>query len=53
MIRGKVTAFREAVISLSLQSDPLVGMSLLLGYEMTMQVVEGGEVTIRAISAAA
>ena len=28
------------------ESDPLVGMSLLNGYELTIQVVEGGRVTV-------
>jgi clan AA aspartic protease len=31
------------------ESDPLVGMSLLQGYEMRIQVVEGGNVTIQAL----
>ena len=30
-------------------SDPLVGMSLLQGHEMTMQIVEGGRVVIQSI----
>jgi len=32
------------------ESDPLVGMSLLHGYEMRIQVVEGGDVAIQALS---
>jgi len=35
------------------ESDPLVGMSLLHGYEMRIQVVEGGDVTIQALSSIA
>ena len=31
------------------EADPLVGMTLLQGYELTMHVVEGGDVIIRAI----
>jgi clan AA aspartic protease len=31
------------------ETDPLIGMSLLKGYEMTMRVVEGGRVIITAI----
>lgn len=33
----------------AVEADPLVGMALLQGYELTMQVVKGGHVTIRAI----
>ena len=33
----------------AVDSDPLVGMSLLRGYEMTMQIVEGGRVVIQSI----
>ena len=29
--------------------DPLVGMDLLDGYELTVQVVDGGRVSIRAL----
>ena len=31
------------------ESDPLVGMSLLQGYEIRIQVVAGGDVTIVAL----
>jgi clan AA aspartic protease len=34
----------------AVDADPLVGMSLLQGYEMTMQIVEGGRVVIQSIS---
>jgi clan AA aspartic protease len=30
-------------------TDPLIGMSLLYGYELTIQAVEGGQVIIRAL----
>ncbi len=30
-------------------TDPLVGMSLLYGYELRIQATEGGRVTIRAL----
>ncbi len=30
-------------------SDPLIGMALLEGYELRIQVVDGGDVTIRAL----
>jgi hypothetical protein len=30
-------------------TDPLVGMKLLAGYELTIQVVPGGRVTIAAL----
>jgi clan AA aspartic protease len=30
-------------------ADPLIGMGLLDGYELTMQVMNGGSVTIRAL----
>src|SRR5438046_1532400 len=33
----------------SAEGTPLVGMGLLHGYELTMQVVHGGSVTIRAL----
>ena len=33
----------------AVDSDPLIGMSLLRGYEMTMQIVEGGRVVIQSI----
>jgi clan AA aspartic protease len=33
----------------SADTDPLVGMSLLLGHELTVQVVEGGAISINAI----
>ncbi|WP_179130992.1 hypothetical protein [Candidatus Entotheonella palauensis] len=32
------------------ETDPLVGMSLLYGYELTIQVQEGGRVIIQALS---
>ncbi len=31
-------------------TDPLVGMSLLYGYELTVQAVDGGSVFIKALS---
>ena len=31
-------------------SDPLIGMSLLYGYELTVQVVDGGRVVINTLS---
>ncbi|MBE9061121.1 clan AA aspartic protease [cf. Phormidesmis sp. LEGE 11477] len=31
------------------ETDPLVGMSLLYGYELHIRAVEGGNVTIKAI----
>ena len=31
-------------------SDPLIGMSLLDGYELTVQVIDGGRVGIKALS---
>jgi hypothetical protein len=31
-------------------ADPLVGMALLAGYELMMQVRSGGKVTIKALS---
>lgn len=31
-------------------TDPLVGMALLAGYDVHMQVVEGGNVTVEALS---
>ena len=30
-------------------SDPLIGMSLLYGYELTVQVVDGGRVVINPL----
>ncbi len=33
----------------AVDSDPLIGMSPLRGYEMTMQIVEGGRVVIQSI----
>jgi clan AA aspartic protease len=52
----KVFDFYEAIIEwdgtprrmivLSADSDPLVGMTLLAGYELTIQAVPGGTVTI-------
>lgn len=30
-------------------TDPLLGMALLFGYELTLQAVEGGRVTIQAL----
>jgi clan AA aspartic protease len=32
------------------ETDPLVGMSLLYGYDLQIQAVEGGRVTIKALS---
>lgn len=32
------------------ETDPLVGMSLLYGYDLQIRAVEGGSVTIKAIS---
>jgi len=34
------------------ETIPLVGMSLLQGYELTVQVQRGGDVTVRALSQA-
>ncbi len=34
----------------ALDTDPLVGMRLLSGYEVRIQVAEGGAVTIKAMS---
>ena len=31
------------------ETDPLIGMALLYGYDVRMQVVEGGGVTIEAL----
>jgi clan AA aspartic protease len=31
-------------------TDPLIGMNLLYGYELTIQVVENGSVTIKKLS---
>ena len=31
------------------ETDPLVGMSLLYGYELQIQAVEGGSVTVRSL----
>jgi clan AA aspartic protease len=31
-------------------SEPLVGMSLMEGYELTMQIFEGGQVELRKVS---
>ena len=62
MITGSVNAFREAVVHLSVRgpqareeveavadTDPLVGMALLDGHELTVQVVNEGRVSIRAL----
>jgi clan AA aspartic protease len=32
------------------ETDPLVGMSLLYGYDLRIQAIEGGSVTINALS---
>jgi len=32
------------------ETTPLIGMSLLQGYELTVQVQAGGNVTVRALS---
>ncbi len=32
------------------ETDPLVGMSLLYGYDLQIQAVEGGSVTIKTLS---
>jgi clan AA aspartic protease len=32
------------------ETDPLVGMSLLYGYDLRIQAIEGGNVTINALS---
>ncbi|MBD2021912.1 clan AA aspartic protease, partial [Leptolyngbya sp. FACHB-36] len=32
------------------ETDPLIGMSLLYGYDLRIQAVEGGNVTIEALS---
>jgi len=37
----------------AVECAPLVGMSMLRGYEMTMQIVEGGHVVIRSMASAA
>lgn len=34
------------------ETDPLVGMSLLYGYDLSIRAVEGGNVTIKAIEPA-
>ena len=45
MITGQVTPDREAVIRLRLRG-PLVGVSLLYGHRLTVDVVDGGPVTL-------
>lgn len=41
--------FREVDINAS-EADPLVGMSLLYGYRIQLDVIEGGTVTIQSLS---
>ena len=63
MIEGVVNAAREAVVTLHLQdpegrtrdieadatgSTPLVGMLLLDNHDLSIEVVDGGRVVIRA-----
>lgn len=38
------------VVVFATESDPLIGMALLDGYELTIQAVPGGTVTITALS---
>ncbi len=47
MIAGKIRK-REAMIS-ETAGTPLVGMSMLAGNRLTMDVVEGGDVAIDAL----
>ncbi len=54
MITGVVTPQREAIVHIGVHVDaadtvPLVGMSLLDGYELIMQVTHGGDVRITAL----
>jgi len=47
MITGVVRASREAVIRIdSVGTDSLVGMSLLYGFKLTIETVDGGQVLI-------
>lgn len=40
---------RQVIID-AVDTDPLVGMRLLRGYELTIQVIDGGNVSIQALS---
>jgi hypothetical protein len=40
----------EAKLSDAADSDPLVGMALLDGYELRIQVVNGGDVAMEVLS---
>jgi len=35
----------------AVDTDPLIGMGLLYGYDIRIQAIEGGSVTIEALSA--
>jgi clan AA aspartic protease len=37
------------ILALAADGDPLVGMALLYGHTLTIQVVDGGDVTIEAL----
>jgi clan AA aspartic protease len=41
--------YREVPVN-EAETDPLIGMSLLYGYDLQIQAVEGGWVTIKALS---
>jgi hypothetical protein len=62
VITGIVTADREATVPLSVwdghprtilveaaDTDPLIGMSLLYGYDLHIQAIDGGNVTLQRL----
>ena len=40
--------YRDILVN-EAQTDPLIGMSLLYGYDLRIQAVEGGSVTIEIL----
>lgn len=40
---------RQRVAVDSVETDPLLGMSLLYGFELTIEVIEGGSVSLRQL----
>ena len=49
MMFGVVNDRCEAMIKVAIGNEPLIGMSLLYGYDLRIQAIEGGTVTIESL----